>query len=256
MEPGVIHKDYFSDRSALYAKFRPAYPAALFETLAGLPRQHDLALDCGTGSGQAAVGLAPHFTRVIATDASDAQLAHAALAPNVEYRCARAEASGLPDGSVDLVTAAQALHWFDTAAFFAEARRVLAGGGVIAVWGYGDPVLEDKRLHAIVHEFNRGLLEPWWYPERKLLLSGYRTVDFPFAEVSMPELSLEQRWNLSQLAGLLRTWSATARYSAHHGIDPVVEVEAALAKEWVDPARPRTVRWPLYVRAGRAESSV
>jgi SAM-dependent methyltransferase len=170
----------------------------------------------------------------------------------VEYRSARAEASGLPDRSVDLVTAAQALHWFDTAAFFAEAKRVLAAGGAIAVWGYGDPVLEDARLHSIVHEFNRGMLEPWWYPERKLLLAGYETIDFPFAEISMPEFSLEQRWNLSQLAGLLRTWSATTRYSAHHGVDPVVEVETALAKEWGNPDRPRVVRWPLYLRAGRA----
>jgi SAM-dependent methyltransferase len=240
----------------LYAKFRPAYPAALFDALAQLPAHRHLALDCGTGSGQAAVGLSAHFARVIATDASDAQLAHAAVAPNVEYRCARAEASGLPDRSVDLVTAAQSLHWFDIPAFFAEARRVLSSAGVVAVWGYGDPVLEDARLHQIVHEFNRGLLEPWWYPERKLLLSGYRTIDFPFADISMPEFTLEQRWNLGQLAGLLRTWSATTRYSAHHGIDPVVEVEAALAKEWGDADRPRVVRWPLYLRAGRPRSRV
>ncbi len=232
------------------------YPAALFDTLARLPDQRGLALDCGTGNGQAAVGLSVHFARVVATDPSEAQLAHAAPAANVEYRYARAEASGLPDASVDLVTAAQALHWFDTAAFFEEARRVLAPGGAIAVWGYGDPVLEDPPLQSIVHEFNRGLLEPWWYPERKLLLAAYRTIDFPFSEITTPEFTLEQRWNLSQLAGLLRTWSATTRYSAEHGIDPVAEVEAALAKEWGDPARPRVVRWPLYLRAGRTDSPV
>lgn len=171
--------------------------------------------------------------------------------PNVEYRCARAEASGLPNGSVDLVTAAQALHWFDIAAFFGEARRVLAPGGAVAVWGYGDPVLDDQRLHSIVHDFNRGVLEPWWYPERKLLLAGYRTVDFPFTEISLPAFTLEQRWNLRQLAGLLRTWSATTRYSAHHGVDPVAKLEAALAKEWGDPGLLQIVRWPLYIRAGR-----
>ena len=247
----MTQKDYFSDRSALYAKFRPVYPAALFDALAQLPAHRRVALDCGTGSGQAAVGLAAHFERVVATDPSEAQLEHAVAAPNVEYRCARAESSGLADGSIDLVTAAQALHWFDIAGFFEEARRVLAPGGVVAVWGYGDPVLEDERLHAIVHEFNRGLLEPWWYPERKLLLAGYRTIDFPFAEITTPEFTLEQRWSLHQLAGLLRTWSATARYSAEHGIDPVHDVEAALGKQWGDPTTPRVVRWPVYLRAGR-----
>jgi ubiquinone/menaquinone biosynthesis C-methylase UbiE len=225
----------------------------LFEALARLPAKRSLALDCGTGSGQAAIGLAAHFARVIATDASEAQLAHATPAPNVEYLCVPAEASGLPDGSVDLVTAAQALHWFDIAAFFDEAKRVLATGGAVAVWGYGDPVLDDERLHSIVHNFNRGLLESWWYPERKLLLAGYRSVEFPFTEITTPEFTLEQRWNLRQLAGLLRTWSATTRYSAHYGVDPVDEVEAALAKEWGAPETTRVVRWPLYLRAGRVE---
>lgn len=229
------------------------YPAALFDALARLPAHRRLALDCGTGNGQAAHGLTAHFERVIAIDPSEAQLEHAIAAPNVEYRRARAEATGLPDRSIDLVTAAQALHWFDAPAFFEEARRVLAPGGAVAVWGYGDPVLEDPRLHAIVHEFNRGLLEPWWHPERQLLLAGYRTIDFPFAEISTPQFTLEQRWNLHQLAGLLRTWSATARYSAQHGFDPVAEVEAALAKEWGDPGTLRVVRWPLYLRAGRPD---
>lgn len=230
------------------------YPAPLFDALARLPAHRRLALDCGTGNGQAALGLAAHFARVIATDPSEAQLEHAIPAPNVEYRCERAEATGLPDGSVDLVTAAQALHWFDAPAFFEEARRVLAPGGAVAVWGYGDPVLEDARLHAIVHEFNRGLLEPWWYPERKLLLAGYRTIEFPFTEIDTPQFTLEQRWDLHQLAGLLRTWSATARYSAQHGVDPVTEVEVALARAWGDPSELRVVRWPLYLRAGRAAS--
>jgi ubiquinone/menaquinone biosynthesis C-methylase UbiE len=230
------------------------YPAALFEALAQLPTQRRLALDCGTGNGQAATGLAAHFDLVIATDPSEAQLQHAIAAPNVEYVRAHAEAIGLPDNSIDLVTAAQALHWFDAPAFFEETRRVLARGGAVAVWGYGDPVLEDPRLHAIVHEFNRGLLEPWWYPERKLLLAGYRTVDFPFAEITTPQFTLEQRWNLPQLAGLLRTWSAAARYASEHGVDPVDQVEAALAKKWGDPSALRVVRWPLYLRAGRVES--
>lgn len=247
----MIPKDYFSERSAQYAAFRPVYPSELFDALAPLPPHRALALDCGTGNGQAALGLAAHFTRVIATDGSGEQLRHAIPAPNVEYRHAPAEASGLPERSVDMVTAAQALHWFDIDAFFREAQRVLVPRGVIAVWGYGDPSIDDLTLQSTLHEFNRGLLEPYWAPERDLLLAGYRTIDFPFVEISIPAFTLEQHWTLRQLTGLLRTWSATARYSARHGVDPVDEVEAALARDWGNPGDPRAVRWPLHLRVGR-----
>ena len=250
-ENGVIPKDYFSARSALYAAARPGYPPELFAALAALPARRQLALDCGTGNGQAAVGLARHFVQVVATDGSPEQLRHALPAPNVDYRCAPAESSGLAAGSVDLVTAAQALHWFDIPAFFREAERVLTPGGAIAVWGYGDPWLEDPALQAILHGYNRGTVEAYWPAERHLLLDGYRTVEFPFEEVDLPELQLEQHWTLRQLSDLISTWSATVRYSARHGVDPVPPVEKALAAHWGNPEQPRVIRWPLYVRAGR-----
>lgn len=196
------------------------------------------------------MGLARHFDRVVATDGSREQLQHAIPAPKVDYRCAPAEESGLPDRSVDLVTAAQALHWFNIDAFFLEAQRVLVPGGVIAVWGYGDPSLDEPSLQAILHEFNRETLEPYWPPERSLLLAGYHTIDFPFEEIRTPPFTLEHHWTLRQLTGLLRTWSATVRYSAQHRRDPVIEVETALGREWGNPDEPRVVRWPLYLRAG------
>lgn len=188
---------------------------------------------------------------MIATDRSDEQLRHALPAPRVDYRCAGAEASGLPDRSVDLVTAAQALHWFDIDAFFQEARRVLAPGGAIAVWGYGDPIMDAPALEATVHELNRGTLEPYWPPERSLLLAGYSAVDLPFDEIPMPRLELEERWTLTHFTGYLRTWSATSRYQARHGHDPVADVERALIAQWGNPEEPRVIRWPLHLRAGR-----
>lgn len=248
----MIHKDHFSDRAALYAVFRPTYPDSLFDTLARLPAQRSLALDCGTGNGQAAIGLATRFDNVIATDGSAAQLEHALPAPNVTYRQARAEASGLPDNSVDLVTAAQALHWFDIPAFFAEAQRVLVSGGCIGVWGYGDPTVDDPQVQSVVHAFNRGTLEDYWPAERSILLAGYMTIEFPFEAIETPSFSLEQLWSLHQLTGLMRTWSATARFAAARGRDPVAEIEAQLAREWGDPNETRVIRWPLYLRAGRA----
>lgn len=243
--------DHFSQRAALYAAYRPGYPDALFEFVAALTPSHRAALDCGAGSGQAAIGLARHFDQVIATDTSAEQLRHAAMHPKVEYRVAPAESSGLPTRSVNLVAAAQALHWFDTARFFAEARRVLVEDGAIAVWGYGDPMLDTEPLDESLHCFNRGTLEPYWAPERRIILKGFRDVAFPFVEVPTPPLELVARWNLPQLAGYLRTWSATARYVNEKGDDPVVAVEKTLATDWGDPDTPRKVHWPLYIRAGR-----
>ncbi|MEX2110930.1 MAG: class I SAM-dependent methyltransferase [Gemmatimonadaceae bacterium] len=244
-------KDHFSDRSADYATFRPIYPDSLIDTIAQLPGRRRLALDCGTGNGQAAVSLARHFDRVIATDRSLEQLQHAKPNPKVDYRRAAAEASGLPDRSVDLVTAAQSLHWFDIEAFFREARRVLVANGAIAVWGYGDPILDEPALQATLHELNRGILEPYWLPERALLLAGYATIEFPFEEIRMPPFTLEVSWSLAQLTGLLRTWSAAARYVAEHRRDPVAGVERALSRDWGNPDGRRVVRWPVYLRAGR-----
>jgi SAM-dependent methyltransferase len=186
----------------------------LFKLLSDLAPAHRLAVDTGTGNGQAAVGLARYFERVIATDPSEAQLAHASPSDRIEYRLAPAESSSVPSGSGDLVTAAQALHWFDAPAFFAEAKRILRPRGIIAVWGYGDPVLDTDTLDRTLYEFNRGMLEPYWFPERNLLLQGYKTIPFPFAEIDVPSQELEMHWTLDELAGYLRTWSATGRYVA------------------------------------------
>ena len=244
-------KDHFSDRAALYATFRPLYPDSLFALLAGLTPNHRVALDCGTGNGQAALGLVNHFERVIAIDPSTEQVNRAAPHPRIEYRVSAAESIALPDASVDLVTAAQSLHWIDAAAFFSEARRLLNARGVIALWGYGDPGLDSKPLDETLREFNRGTLERYWFPERKLLLDGYQTIPFPFDEIALVPMELEMRWTLAELVGYLRTWSATARFVAERGFDPVVEVEQSLSKDWGDVRQPRLVRWPLYIRAGR-----
>lgn len=155
---------------------------------------------------------------------------------------------------MDLATAAQALHWFDAAAFFSEARRVLAPGGAIAIWGYGDPILETDALHETLRAFNRGTLEHYWFAERQVLLDGYRTIPFPFDEVVLLPEQLEVRWTLAELAGYLRTWSATARYAAERGFDPVPAVEKSLSRDWGDPGKRRPIRWPLHLRAGRVSA--
>lgn len=171
-------KDHFSANPAGYADFRPRYPEVLFDWLVDQCVGHGLAWDCATGSGQAAVALAGRFERVIGSDASTAQIAHAQAHPGVEYRVAPAEASGLQAASVDLLTVAQAAHWFDLDAFYGEARRVLKPGGVIALWGYEKLRLEPA-LARVVGRFYHDELDGFWPPERALVESGYRDLAFP-----------------------------------------------------------------------------
>jgi SAM-dependent methyltransferase len=243
-------KDHFSTRSSGYAASRPGYPAELFSHLAGLTSGHDLAWDCATGSGQAARGLAAHFSRVWATDASGAQIAAAVLQAGVEYRVAPAEASGLPDHSADLVAVAQAAHWFELPAFYAEVRRVLKPGGLLAIWCYERLAIEPA-LDAIVEDFYAGLLDPYWPPERRLVESGYRDLDFPFAELPAPAIPMTATWTLDQLLGYFSTWSALKAYQKATGEDPLPALRERLAAAWISLDQAKTIKWPLSLRLGR-----
>ena len=244
--------DLFSRDAGSYAAFRPRYPAALFAALAATVSRHEAAWDAGTGNGQAAVALADHFTHVVATDASAAQIAAAKAHDRVEYRVARAEASGLGDESIDLVTVAQALHWFDIPVFFAEARRVLRPDGVVAVWTYGLMSI-DPAIDQIIDDFENRKVGPYWPGERQLVDTGYRTIDFPFDELSLPAFVIEQSMTLDTLDGYVRTWSSVARYVKANGGDPVAPFMAEIAQWWGDRAKARKVCFPVTVRAGRRQ---
>ena len=246
--------DHFSGAAAAYAAHRPDYPSELFVFAAALAPHRALAWDCATGSGQAAVALADHFDRVIATDASGAQVAHARPHARVDYRVAPAEASGLPDGAADLVTVAQALHWFDLERFYAEVRRVLVPGGALCVWSYDDPALDEPELDAALRRFNLEVMGPWWPTDRAAVGEGYRTLPFPFREVSAPTLVLERWWTVAEIVAYVRTWSAVARATAAHGGDPVAPLETELRALAADASTRYHVRWPLIVRAGHADA--
>lgn len=211
---------------------------------------HRLAWDCGTGNGQAARDLARYFDRVIATDASTAQLAKAVAVPKVEYRVAQAESSGLEDSSVDLTTVAQALHWFDLDRFYDEVRRVTVPGGVIAAWSYGACNAGDD-VASLLRDFEHRTVGPYWDVRRRWVDEEYRTVPFPFHERPAPTFELRATWTLSQLGGYLRSWSAVAKFVHERGEDPVAPLLEQLEPHWGPPDRTRTVTWPLAVRAGR-----
>ncbi|MEO8198972.1 MAG: class I SAM-dependent methyltransferase [Gemmatimonadota bacterium] len=243
--------DHFSSVANQYADFRPHYPPELFAWLATLPDRRSLAWDVGTGNGQAAVSLAPYFERVIATDPSALQIAAATTHPLVDYRVGTGESSGLASASVDIVTIAQALHWFDLDAFFVEAKRVMSAGAVLAAWTYGIIQCDDPEIDRVLHAFYIERTGPWWPPNRRLVETGYRTIPFPFIGVLAPSFRMRAEWRLSDLLGYVGTWSAVTRIQEATGQDPVADLAALLRPVWQGGALRQTIRWPLSMRVGR-----
>jgi SAM-dependent methyltransferase len=247
-----IFHDHFSDVAKRYADFRPQYPEALLDYLATLAAKTSTVWDCACGNGQATAGLARRFDRVIGTDASAEQIASAKPDPRIEYLVATAEQSGLGDKSIGLITVAQAVHWFQFEPFYAEVKRVLAPGGVIAVWAYGVNVVEGDDVNRLVQTFYAETVGPYWPPERKLLEAGYRTIPFPFQEIVPPAFHMEAQWTLDALMGYFSTWSATNRYLKATGRNPLEPLRAEMRRAWGNPEEARRITWPLAARVGRA----
>ena len=241
--------DHFSAYAADYARFRPSYPPELFDWLAGQCAAHQLAWDCGTGNGQAARALAPHFERIIATDLSGEQIAQATPDPRITYRAAPAEASGLANASCDLVVVAQALHWFCNEPFYAEIKRVLKPGGLFAAWTY-TLLQTDAKLNAAITHFHDHTVGPWWPPERRWVNLAYAGMPFPFADLPTPRFEIRLQWTLADLLAYVRTWSATQRFITDNGRDPTLELDNALRPLWGDPEVSKSIVWPIALRAG------
>ncbi len=246
----MAFKDLFSKHAKQYTQYRPRYPRELFEFLATLPGRRESAWDCGTGNGQAAVDLAEFFGEVIATDPSAEQIAHAQRNAKVNYLVCSAEECPLAGGSVDLVTVAQALHWFDRDQFFRQVRRVGGAGSVLAVWSYGLAHVTSAVDRVVWHLYS-DLLGPYWPPERKRIEERYDTILFPFDELPTPRIAMTAQWNLPDLIGYLGTWSSVQRFIDSRGTNPIQEVQAELAKAWGVADAFHEVSWPLYLRVGR-----
>lgn len=243
-------RDYFSEQAKGYAQNRPRYPETMFEYLASLAPARELAWDCGTGNGQAALALAGNFEHVIATDASEAQIENAFPHERIEYRIEPAEHTMIPSKSVDLITVGTAVHWFDFDPFYAEVRRVGKASAILAVWTYHLPVINPE-IDAWLEKFYRVTLAGFW-PERiRYLDQRYRTLPFPFEEIQPPAFEMEADWSLENLAGFLGSWSAVRKLVEVQGEKAFEGQMEELERLWGKKSKKRQIRWPLHFRIGR-----
>ena len=243
-------EDHFSKHSEQYAQYRPQYPDEIYAYLASIAPGHSLAWDCGTGNGQAAIGLAKYFDRVHATDASAEQILRAYPHDKVDYGVEPAEHVSLGDSSTDLVTVAVAIHWFNFEEFYREVKRVLRSNGILAAWTYSFPEISPE-IDQLINQYYYEILNGYW-PERiHYLEEQYKTLPFPFEDIAHPSFVMKANWDLNQLAGFLDSWSATQRYKAQKGQHPLEIIWHELAAAWGDETAPRLICWPLHFRIGR-----
>lgn len=243
-------KDYFSNSSDNYARFRPTYPQTIFDFLSPLLKDKDTAWDCGTGNGQLAQELSKVFKQVEATDISQTQLNNAFQADNINYSLQAAEQTTFAAESFDLITVAQAVHWFDIDKFNEEVNRVGKPNSLLCLIGYELNNITPE-IDQIVADFYKNIIGPYWYPERKLIEQKYQTIPFPFRELETPEIFNIKLWKLEHLIGYLNTWSAVKHYSSENNNDnPIDLIRTDLTKAWGD-TEVRRVSFPIFFRVGR-----
>jgi hypothetical protein len=239
--------DRFSAQAADYARYRIDYPAALYDWLLPQVPARERAWDCATGNGQVAAVLADSFVRVDATDLSENQLAQALPRHNIHYQTARAEQTPFPNQRFDLITVAQAVHWFEPEAYHAEVRRVARAGAVLAEWGYG-LVEVSPEIDPLIQHFYRNTMGPYWDENRWHIDDEYARIPFPFADVRRARFAVQRQWSAEWFLQYLRTWSSVVKYQQERGEDAVLLIANELAQLWENGERP--VTFPVFARAG------
>ncbi|MGX7668348.1 class I SAM-dependent methyltransferase [Flavobacterium pedocola] len=241
-------KDHFSVQLVDYSKFRPNYPEAMLQEILSLVNNKEMALDVATGNGQVAVELAPYFQKVCATDISDKQLSQAIVVPNVSYKKMTAEHTDFDNEQFDLITVAQAIHWFDFDAFYKEVYRILKPDGIFAVLGYGFFSTNPDSDKILWHLYE-DILGTYWNPERQYLTDAYQTIPFPLEELVNKRFSREYTWSFEQLMGYLQTWSATMNFIKENNQNPVGIVKDELRLSW--EKGDKRVSFPMFLRMGK-----
>jgi SAM-dependent methyltransferase len=248
-----MSKDLFSQQASAYAKYRPSYPAALFDYILSFVPARQTAWDCATGNGQAALSLAPYFNTVLATDSSEKQLQQATPADNIRYSVSTAEQTAFPDSTFDLITVAQAYHWFNFDAFAKEARRVARPGAIVAVWGYALPQPPDARLNELIQHFYTDTVGSYWDAERAWVDAWYRDIPFPYDELPAKEFSITVSWQPADLRGYLNSWSSVQHFIKANGYNPVDEIATQAKALWPPAAGEAALpfSFPVFLRLGR-----
>ena len=245
-----MHTNPFATEAAQYAHLRPTYPENLFAFLSTTAASRDVAWDCATGNGQAATHLARYFGRVMATDESAEMIAQAPRDPRIEYRVAEAEDSGIETDSVDLVTVASAIHWFDLSRFYEEVRRVVRPAGVVAAWTYYTPVFGND-IDAIIERLAQDVLADFWDERLHYVVDEFHDLPFPFEPIEAPPFRTDMGWDMDDLLGYFETWSSSVKYREVNHERPTKQIEDKLARAWGDPEQKRDLHVPLYMRLGR-----
>jgi ubiquinone/menaquinone biosynthesis C-methylase UbiE len=241
-------KDNFSRQADIYSKYRPGYPPELFDFILNHVTNKQTAWDCGTGNGQSAKELANHFESVWATDISQKQIDNAYPARNIIYSIQPAEHTQFPDNSIDLVTVAQALHWFKFDAFYTEVNRVAKPGAWLAVWTYSLLTISPE-IDELISDHHYILLEEYWDPERKWVDEHYTTIPFPFREIDAPAFQSSYEWTIQELEGYLNTWSALQKFIAANGYNPVEALIRKIKPLW--KASIMKIVFPIHLRMGQ-----
>lgn len=240
-------KDRFSNHAKQYATFRPVYPKALYDFIFSQVKKFDTVWDCGTGNGQVARDLAVKFKKVLATDISDKQLANAYQTENIFYSIAGEETT-FPDRQFDLITVAQAIHWFDINKFYKEVNRVANKDALLAVWGYS-LLSVTPEIDAVLKHFYTKVVGPYWDKERKLIDDHYKSIPFPFNEIQSPEFKFSFDWEIEEFRGYISTWSSVQKYIHANQINPVEKFMKEIKPLWKNEQQ--SVNFPLFLRVAK-----
>jgi ubiquinone/menaquinone biosynthesis C-methylase UbiE len=243
-------KDNFSKQADIYAKYRPQYPQQLFDFILRHVDKRQTAWDCATGNGQSAKVLAKYFEKIFATDISQKQIDNAEQAANIYYSVQPSEQTNFADNTFDLITVSQALHWFATDKFYNELNRIAKRGSVFAAWSYS-LLYVSPEINKQIRSFYTNIIGPYWDFERKYVDEEYKTIPFPFSEITTPDFNMEYYWTIEELEGYISTWSALQKFISANNHNPVPEVVNRIRPHWKNERM--KISFPLHLRTGRIE---
>jgi Methylase involved in ubiquinone/menaquinone biosynthesis len=223
----------FDNKSDQYAQFRPRYPMEFYNHLLSLKEIKEKLWDCGCGNGQVSIDLVNFFDEIYATDISENQIRNGFIHKKIQYLVEPSERTSFGNSFFDIICVAQALHWFDLDKFFTEADRVLKPNGILACFGYGFFSINSE-IDKIINEHLLSVVDEYWSDGNRLIMSGFKSVKFPFQEVISPKLNLVQKWNLSALLDYLDTWSAVKIYNNKFKTSVTQNLKKELNPSWVD----------------------